>query len=259
MISAKTADTLSLNDLTVLSQKSIADAKDALYESVKNFDRECFLIGTFDDDMEHYQTFTANKSIDDVNDCNLNMGNIFNVHVLKIKYETVQYIYREYEKKSRFFKNSSFLNRYFELIRGFPLYCDDSISSVNPGELVTVELMSEAEMNSYIEQLNYTPEQALHEYLDFIQHIKSEKQIYLQCIDEELTKGDSSKYAKKFITSYDFVPPWWSLLTGLSQLNYLNVFKKFILNDNEDALPKMDTVMRYLKMIDDKYDVRYYR
>jgi hypothetical protein len=68
MISAKTADTLSLNDLTVLSQKSVADAKDTLYESVKNFDRECFLIGTFDYDMEHYQTFTANKSIDDVND-----------------------------------------------------------------------------------------------------------------------------------------------------------------------------------------------
>jgi hypothetical protein len=68
VISAKTADTLSLNDLTVLSQKSVADAKDALYENVKGFDRECFLIGTFDDNMGHYQTFTANKSIDDVND-----------------------------------------------------------------------------------------------------------------------------------------------------------------------------------------------
>jgi hypothetical protein len=68
MISAKTADTLSLNDLTVLSQKSVAAATDAIYENVKGFDKECFLIGIFDDDMGHYQTFTANKSIDDVND-----------------------------------------------------------------------------------------------------------------------------------------------------------------------------------------------
>jgi hypothetical protein len=68
MVNAKTADTLSSNDLIVLSQKSVADAKDAIYENDKGFDRECFLIGTFDDDMEHYQTFTANKSIDDIND-----------------------------------------------------------------------------------------------------------------------------------------------------------------------------------------------
>jgi hypothetical protein len=68
IISAKTTDTLSFNDLVALSQKSIADAKDFLYENVKGFDRECFFIGTFDDDMEHYQTFTANKSINDVND-----------------------------------------------------------------------------------------------------------------------------------------------------------------------------------------------
>jgi hypothetical protein len=65
MISAKSADTLSLN---ALSQKSIEDAKSAIYEYVKGFDRECFLIGVFDDDMGHYQTFTANKSIDDVSD-----------------------------------------------------------------------------------------------------------------------------------------------------------------------------------------------
>jgi hypothetical protein len=68
IISGKTADTLSLNDLVVLSQKWVSDAMDSLYANVKGFDREWFLMGTFDDDMEHYQTFTANKSINDVND-----------------------------------------------------------------------------------------------------------------------------------------------------------------------------------------------
>jgi hypothetical protein len=68
IISAKTADTLSLNDFVALSQEAVADAVDTLYANIKGFDRECFLIGTFGDDMGHYQTFTANKSINDVND-----------------------------------------------------------------------------------------------------------------------------------------------------------------------------------------------
>jgi hypothetical protein len=59
---------LTYNDLITLSQSSAADAANVLYEGVKDFDKECFLIGTLDDDMGHYQTFTANKSIDDVDD-----------------------------------------------------------------------------------------------------------------------------------------------------------------------------------------------
>jgi hypothetical protein len=66
--SAKTADTLTLTDLHVLSQKSVENAVNLLYREIENFDRECFLIGTFDDDMEHYQTFTANRSVNDIND-----------------------------------------------------------------------------------------------------------------------------------------------------------------------------------------------
>jgi hypothetical protein len=67
-LSAKTHDTLSLNDLVILSQKSVTDAANYICANVKGFDRECFLIGTFDDNTGHYQTFTANKSIHDVND-----------------------------------------------------------------------------------------------------------------------------------------------------------------------------------------------
>jgi hypothetical protein len=56
------------NNLIALSQSSVKNAVNLLYEGIKDFDRECFLIGTFDDDMEHYQTFTANKSVNDIND-----------------------------------------------------------------------------------------------------------------------------------------------------------------------------------------------
>jgi hypothetical protein len=69
VISAKMTDTLySHEDYVALSQKWVSDAVNYLYANVKDFDREWFFIGAFDDDMEHYQTFTANKSINDVND-----------------------------------------------------------------------------------------------------------------------------------------------------------------------------------------------
>jgi hypothetical protein len=38
------------------------------FEDFGGFDRECFLTGTLDDSNGHYQTFTANKSIDDIDD-----------------------------------------------------------------------------------------------------------------------------------------------------------------------------------------------
>jgi hypothetical protein len=54
--------------LIELSQKSMADAAEWLYDHFENFDRECFLAGTLDDSKGHYRTFTANKSIDEVDD-----------------------------------------------------------------------------------------------------------------------------------------------------------------------------------------------
>jgi hypothetical protein len=182
--------------------------------------------------------------------CNLNLENIFKVHTLKIKYETVQYIYKE--RKSRFPKNSDFLNGYFELIRGFPLSSKkqcDSVSGVNPGELAKVEWMSEREMDSYIEQLNCTPEKALNEYRDFIRNIKSEKEIYFKCIDAELAKGGLSEYAGAEMPLYGFMPPGWSLTpppTRLSKLDFLKVFKEFIFNNDEDVLPEGARVVSYL-------------
>jgi hypothetical protein len=50
------------------TQESAKTAISLLYNGLNDFDRECFLIGTMNDDMGHYQTFTSNKSIDDIDD-----------------------------------------------------------------------------------------------------------------------------------------------------------------------------------------------
>jgi hypothetical protein len=185
------------------------------------------------------------------------MGNIFKVYDLKIKYETVQYIHEK--RDYLYIMSKANWNYYFELINGSPSDIEeqkDSISNVKSGEnselieLVPVKPVSEEEMDRYIERLNCTPKQALHDSLDFIQNIKSEKQIYLKCIDEELSKGDSSKYVKDFITPYGFIPPGWSLMphpASLSKLDFLKVFKEFILNDDEKVLPEGLRVSAYLK------------
>jgi hypothetical protein len=55
-------------ELLERTQKEMSKTVDWLYDSFKDFDRECFLTGTLDDSDGHYQTFTANKSRDDIND-----------------------------------------------------------------------------------------------------------------------------------------------------------------------------------------------
>jgi hypothetical protein len=171
------------------------------------------------------------------------MENIFKVHILKMKYETVQYIYEKHG--FLYVMGKTQWNEYFRLIRGFPIFEEqhDSISVVNSenGKLASVKRLSEEEMNGYIEQLNCTPEKALQEYKDFIRTIKSEKEIYLKCIDAELAKGDLSEYANEMMPLYNFLSPGSSLLPlplSITKLNFLNVFKEFILNGNEEVLPK---------------------
>lgn len=56
------------DDLVARDKIMFTDAVDWIYENYPDFDRECFLIGTLDDDKGHYQTFTANKSIQEINE-----------------------------------------------------------------------------------------------------------------------------------------------------------------------------------------------
>jgi hypothetical protein len=181
-------------------------------------------------------------------DCGSNFKNIFKVLRLKEKYEIVQYIYK-YKNGGHFSKNDVFLNNFFQLIKGSWYFEEqqDSTSPSKPGELVKAEWMSKEEMNRYLEQLNYTPEEAYKDYKDFIRIIKLEKDIYLNCIDTELSKGDSSKYSKERL-SYDFIDPWSSFIPpGITKLDFLKVFKEFILNDDLETLPVYWRVKAYLK------------
>ena len=47
-------------------QEALSNAVTFVYENMENFDKEWFLIGTMSDYSGHYQTFTANKSVEDI-------------------------------------------------------------------------------------------------------------------------------------------------------------------------------------------------
>lgn len=185
-------------------------------------------------------------------DCEVNLENIFKVHDYKKKFDIVENIYRESRLRESFLFstfNHYWLNRYFILIKGFSYFEQpiDSIANVKPGEPIITEYMPEEEVNEYIEQLNYTPGEAYKDYTDFIQDIKLEKELYLRCIDVELEKNIDSKYAKE-ILFYETKSPSPSLLLPLiTKLDYLNVFKEFILNRNEVALPAYFRVNAYIE------------
>ena len=171
------------------------------------------------------------------------LAEIFKVHEFKEKYEIVDYIYKHKERvffKHHLYQNDSFLNRSFKLIKGFPYYelLPDSMPIEVPGR---VEHISKEDINKYLEQLNYTPDKALKDYKDFIQLIQLEKEDYMNCIDSELAKGEASEYAKDKIYNYDFRPPGSSLLPFqteiITKLNFLKIFKEFILIKEEEVLP----------------------
>ena len=179
--------------------------------------------------------------------CMRYLENIFKISVFRDKYETIEHIYKY--REGGFFKNSSFLNDYFQLIRGFQYWEEqkDSLSGPKPGELVYAEFMSKEEMDRYLEQLNYTPGIAYKEYQDFIRSIKLEKEIYLKCIDTELAKENKSKYTKDMIC-YGFMRPWSPFLPPqISMLDFLKVFKEFNLNGDYEVLPDFVRVMAYLE------------
>jgi hypothetical protein len=123
-------------------------------------------------------------------------------------------------------------------------------SDLKPEDAVPVKYISKEEMDSYIEQINCTPEEALKKYRELIRDIKSEKELYLKCIDAELAKGDLSEYAKKIINPYKFLEPGMSIIDPLwnfTKLDLLKIFKEFILNDNEEILPDGMRAHAYLK------------
>jgi hypothetical protein len=193
--------------------------------------------------------------------CEPDMENIFKVLDVKIKYETVQFIYQEREKKQSYLFSTMITennrqNYFLELIKDLSPDSEKQKGAISKeektGELVSmkIERMSEEEIDKLIEQMNCTPEQAFKEYMDYILNIKSKKEIYLKCIDAEFAKGDSSEYAKENISPYSFLPPMQSVMhlpVSITKLDFLKVFKEFVFNDNEDVLPGGLRVYAYLK------------
>jgi hypothetical protein len=199
--------------------------------------------------------------------CSSHIENIFKVRDFKIRHDAVQYFYQKNNPLS--FMSKEELSRYFELIGEFPIgdieelkVRKDSTSAsdisseyidvlgVKSEGPVIIEMRSVEEMNRYREQLNCPPAKAHKEYRDLIQQIKSEKEIYLQCLDAELAKGNSSEYAKVRIIPYEFRPPGSSfspIPRNMTKLDFLKVFKEFIFNDDRDDLPQGFIVHVYLK------------
>jgi len=212
--------------------------------------------------------------------CKSNLENIFKANTLKVKYEAVQYLYHELDIKDSIINNKHcFLseedwNQYFLSITGSPMdgfkeparierteeemnlwklsseemarYIERTRDSISHKKPVPVRKISEEEMYRYIKLLNCTPQKAIKEYIDFIRNIKSEKEIYLKCIDAEIAKGDLSEYANNDMI-YGYLPFMQSFIPIMTPLNYLKVFKEFILNDDEEVLPDYTRVRAYLK------------
>ncbi|MCL2598235.1 MAG: hypothetical protein FWD66_11430 [Paludibacter sp.] len=232
---------------------------------------------------------SANGQIETVrnSDCSSNLENVFKVLSLKVKWEGVQFFNEENGGNyvSRFDKKD--WCPYFDLFRDLPpdlsehkdsllrAYSEsiekgnrlseamfqyakehncapyealEAIQESSGVKTATVKCMSKEEVKSYIDHL-FTPEEVYKEYRDLIQHIKSEKEIYLKCIDTALAKGDLSGYARP----YSFTDPMSSLLpplVSLTKLDYLKIFKEFIFNNNEDVLPDEMRADAYLKVIE---------
>jgi len=197
-------------------------------------------------------------------DCIAKLENIFNVLALKNKYECAKYFNIESKNEHSYIHTmpKEMWDCYLALIKNFPR--KDSMHGVNFEETVNVEKsfkeirdslswvrsapvkrISEEELNSYLKQMG-TPEEAFKEYRDLIQKIKSEKEIYLECIDAVLAKNDSLEYAN-MIPFYAFPPPYSSFISFITELDFLRVFEEFIFNKNEDVLPDVPRAYAYLK------------
>lgn len=197
-------------------------------------------------------------------DCNVNIENIFKALTLKVRYECTTYFHEESKKGNSCIQTmpKEMWDYYLMLIKGFPH--KDSISGVNSEKIanskrnfeeyqdsisrvkpVLAKRISEEELNSYLEQMG-TPDDAFKEYKDLIQKIKSEKKVYLECIDITLAKNNSSKSANMPTVLYLFPPPDWSFVNLITKLNFLKILKEFIFNDNEDVLPELSRVCAYL-------------
>jgi hypothetical protein len=201
-------------------------------------------------------SFVYAKPASDSIRCHANIEKIFKVLNLKVKYEAFVYFYDMTEKNNKF--RTDVLEQDYrrdDWMQQFKLFTSFSLEEELHND--SVGLSGKTDMGDFVKQLYYPTKEAWYEYkkyiwfeyLQLITSIKAEKEQYFKCIESELAKGELSEYAHKEM-AYDFYSPLVSVLGNppcLSKLDYLEVFKEFILNDDGEVLPEGLMAVAYLK------------
>ena len=173
-------------------------------------------------------------------DCDSIIDNILKVNRLQLKSEIIKYFY-DHQKNGYYYTSKGFWDGWSLLLR-FPM--DFEEYGDEDGVKLNIKNLS-------------TPEEVIKECRDLIKNIKSNKEMYLKCIDAELAKGELSEYAnleKGNMAFYTYpprhmsnIPPPFPLFR--TKLDFLKVFKEFIFNKDEDVLPDGVVVYNFLKTL----------
>ncbi len=109
-----------------------------------------------------------------------------------------------------------------------------------------VKKVSDKEKEWYIGQLTKSIDEYFTDYQNSIIALKSKKELCLQCIEEELAKGELSEYKQKKLL-YSYNPPMRSVLSPvITKFDFLRIFKEFIFNDEMNLLPDGNKAYVYL-------------
>ncbi|MGI6047857.1 MAG: hypothetical protein ACOYEG_07590 [Petrimonas sp.] len=185
--------------------------------------------------------------------CDSVLKEILHVHRLKVKYEAAQKLYPAIKDKNSYFYYMLSQKHRVELLKlivdnpdSFPEFEEIEKGSAETGH-VLVRKVSDKEKEWFIAQLTKTLDDYFTDYQSSIATIKSKKEIYLQCIEEEFAKGELSEYKQKKLI-YNYNPPMRSvLLPIITKFDFLRIFKDFIFSEDESLLPDSDKVSAYLR------------
>ena len=175
--------------------------------------------------------------------CRANIEKIFSAVKFKIKSDAVEHYYRGSMMSRNSIRIKSKEGKYYLddiRIKDFPLNLETRKDSTG----ADVKIETEHDVTKLIYDAWVKAGQ---EYRGLIQAMKSDKEICLKCIDAELAKGELSDYAHKQMF-YHYKPPESSLSApAFAKLDYLDVFKEFILNEDGDYLPDFLIAVAFLK------------
>jgi hypothetical protein len=201
--------------------------------------------------------------------CESVLKEVLHVHTLKVKYEAAQELYPAIKDKNSYFYMILSAKHRAELLKlivdnsdPFPEFEEIETSQVETGSvtvfdkekktkqlesgLMPVKKVSDKEKEWYIGQLTKSIDEYFTDYQNSIIALKSKKELCLQCIEEELAKGELSEYKQKKLL-YNYNPPMRSVLSPvITKFDFLRIFKEFIFNDEMNLLPDGNKAYVYL-------------